>query len=870
MQRLLPAASQPHPQAQNPVLSAQTPQQSHGEDAPPAAGGAPGTPRDGAAARSELAREQGKVPSIVQRTLLSSGEPPDATDLKLGERRFGHRFDDLRIHSDALACRSLDLLGARGYAWGNHVALRQDDPDRPRILEHELGHVAREGVPVGRGPQGIGSLKDPEERAADRVGDLAHLPATKPSTLLRRVKDSRLDGLLDSLARSADEIKTLDTPVKRVQAILTIFEGVDLSDGDNYRRLLRKVSPLTDSETFILLAQVLEDAAVQEYFRANQSRAEVQMQNSVALLGPPKHPIYGTHTPFPVSEIVIGNAAKMSEMLGVPRAAFFDGLIEGFENSGKKELAQRLAQKVAQSYLINPLVPVIYSAGAVTGIVQEVKGALVGLWEIITDFPGFLEKLAKLIEMCFDPASSRMLGFELGKEMRGDLEKLADANVFKFVFEVGRITGPLVVEALLCLVGVGEVAVASKAVQALVKLFKTNKKLLAAVRHLKAFIKPLAKADIDDIVKAVDKLEDATVPRVTGKKKPRIADTPVPTKKRRRLEAEDIPKRAGETLDDTIARVRKVEGALISEIPEFASALARAKKTVMKGKTLTKENYGDLYKNLQRQFWKEIRKDEGALKKLRDAGFHLPEKEGAAFLGGVKQDVPFRDTQLSLDHVDEKAIDQNWMKALDDSNLELAFTNPNSFREIVQMRFPHLRGKPPTPGADAPKVRVSTQHGDPKKVRVDDRDARAKREADAEHEELAEGEAKGKAKARATVGDSPTRAPARAPTKSQPASSGSSKPARSAPDPKAVGQVVKRREALLKDVKEWLKGLGENLDSYKRTLGAGESPNVTNEYHWDDLWARLQKKNASKAALRGKLEGLLKKHELTGVDILPI
>jgi hypothetical protein len=185
--------------------------------------------------------------------------------------------------------------------------------------------------------------------------------------------------------------------------------------------------------------------------------------------------------------------------------------------------------------------------------------------------------------------------------------------------------------------------------------------------------------------------EQAASPAVKGGKKPTIEDKRVPRRKTRRLEAEDIPRLPGEKLKDAIARIQKVIGTKISDHASFRKSWNAAREHVLRTNTLTKDNVADVYAKVRKQFWRNVRGNEDALKVLRESGFYLPESEGAAFLGGVKKGIPKQEYRVSLDHSFEKARGDNWMRALDADNLVFEFHNPNSYREIVQMRHVELR-----------------------------------------------------------------------------------------------------------------------------------------------------------------------------------
>jgi hypothetical protein len=66
------------------------------------------------------------------------------------ESRFGHKFDDVRIHSDPRAAESAQAIDARAYTVGNHIAFSrgQYSPGTPagkELITHELAHVVQQG-----------------------------------------------------------------------------------------------------------------------------------------------------------------------------------------------------------------------------------------------------------------------------------------------------------------------------------------------------------------------------------------------------------------------------------------------------------------------------------------------------------------------------------------------------------------------------------------------------------------------------------------------------------------------------------------------------------------------------------------------------
>lgn len=201
---------------------------------------------------------------------------------------------------------------------------------------------------------------------------------------------------------------------------------------------------------------------------------------------------------------------------------------------------------------------------------------------------------------------------------------------------------------------------------------------------------PLAGVTDDEIEAA---LEGMTSPRVTGpSSRSRIEGRRVPTRQHTRLDIEDIPLLAGETMRNALRRIQRVIGRKLSDIPEINAAWQRAREHVLRTRTLNSVNYEELYNLTRNRFWQEVRNNATTRQYFRDAGFEFPSSSTSApTLRGVRSDIPVQETRVSLDHIREKAIGDNWRYALDAENLKMTFQNPNTLREITQMRHPELR-----------------------------------------------------------------------------------------------------------------------------------------------------------------------------------
>lgn len=212
----------------------------------------------------------------------------------------------------------------------------------------------------------------------------------------------------------------------------------------------------------------------------------------------------------------------------------------------------------------------------------------------------------------------------------------------------------------------------------------------------------------EEIDAALESLESG---KVTGGEKSghKIDDVRIPKRQRRMIDVTDIMTKAEMAIKGgfkkALDRIGKVMGKKISDIAELKKHWDAARADVLKGKEVTdykREEVIAMYKDAQRKFWENVRKDPAAVEFLKTQGFEFEGDRGAAMatLGpqGLETtsrgSVTNQERRISLDHIEEKAQGENWMKALDADNLELMFQNANSWKEIVQVKF-GMRNKPP-------------------------------------------------------------------------------------------------------------------------------------------------------------------------------
>jgi Domain of unknown function (DUF4157) len=92
---------------------------------------------------------QTAAPRIISDVLRSPGQPLDAATRAYFERRFGHDFNAVRVHTNAQAAESVRSVGARAYTVGRDVVFGEGQYQSHsfagrRLIAHELTHVVQQ------------------------------------------------------------------------------------------------------------------------------------------------------------------------------------------------------------------------------------------------------------------------------------------------------------------------------------------------------------------------------------------------------------------------------------------------------------------------------------------------------------------------------------------------------------------------------------------------------------------------------------------------------------------------------------------------------------------------------------------------------
>lgn len=168
----------------------------------------------------------GRVPPIVREVLGSPGQPLDAATRAHMEPRFGHDFSRVRIHTDARAAESAQVVNALAYTIGPNIAFGKgrympSTVHGQKLLAHELTHVVQQ---MNSLPSALISFDDTHEREAEAAS--AAIPAAGPPIVAGRAA-----GLgLARQTRSYPDVKKeiLDELNRNMPvAVLGMLDGLD-------------------------------------------------------------------------------------------------------------------------------------------------------------------------------------------------------------------------------------------------------------------------------------------------------------------------------------------------------------------------------------------------------------------------------------------------------------------------------------------------------------------------------------------------------------------------------------------------------------------------------------------------------------------
>jgi Domain of unknown function (DUF4157) len=134
------------------------------------------------------------APPIVDQVLQSSGQPLDPATRTFMEERFGYDFGGVRVHTDARAAGSAQVVNALAYTVGRNVVFGagQYAPHSAagrRLIAHELTHTLQQARTTTSVPSQRGLRVDVHEKEAglrSQFGSKPHRVSSSPVALHRK------------------------------------------------------------------------------------------------------------------------------------------------------------------------------------------------------------------------------------------------------------------------------------------------------------------------------------------------------------------------------------------------------------------------------------------------------------------------------------------------------------------------------------------------------------------------------------------------------------------------------------------------------------------------------------------------------------
>lgn len=140
---------------------------------------------------SETATTRRTAPAAAP-VVQASGAPLEHGTREFMERRFGHDFSRVRVHTDSTAASSAKLANAEAYTVGANVVFGSGQyapgsPSGRELLAHELAHVVQQEKPSG-GMAAAGDYESEAKVASQRItkGERAPVSLAAPTAVQRQ------------------------------------------------------------------------------------------------------------------------------------------------------------------------------------------------------------------------------------------------------------------------------------------------------------------------------------------------------------------------------------------------------------------------------------------------------------------------------------------------------------------------------------------------------------------------------------------------------------------------------------------------------------------------------------------------------------
>lgn len=321
-----------------------------------------------------------------------------------------------------------------------------------------------------------------------------------------------------ALAEGLDKIRSFhgstnvpDT-VKKIQDAL---KGVNLLDRNNLTAVINVISATFGRDSGAILEAFLSQVEASMPPR-QPTQADIEREQRVESLmqigprGPYKQYAPGVVIPVltqPARHLVPVVEAAGHALGGA--AAFVEGLIAGLAGALDEEHRQRLATRLKQSAILTTVFPVIFLAGTIVGVIEDVVDAVKGIYHLFTNFREFADAIVTFTRAMLSPDAAEIggaMGREIGKDYGTKIAAMSEENIFRFTYDLGRMIGPTILYIVLSFLGVPELIAAEiveRVLPILRPLLEKFPRLLKLMEGLAAKLKERKAATI--IGKALEK-----------------------------------------------------------------------------------------------------------------------------------------------------------------------------------------------------------------------------------------------------------------------------------------------------------------------------------------------------------------------------
>jgi hypothetical protein len=286
-----------------------------------------------------------------------------------------------------------------------------------------------------------------------------------------------------ALAEGLEQIRRLrasTTAQDAAQKIHRALQGVNLQDRNNLTAVIHAITATFGGDSGPVLEAFLTQVEASMPPRqptaaevAREQRVESLMQ--IGPRGPYKQ--YGVGVVLPVLSQPARHLLPAVEAVGHAlegAGAFVQGLLAGMAGAIDEEHRQRLATRLMQSSVLNIVFPPLFLAGTAVGVVEDVVDAVKGIYQAVTNFRQFVDAIVTFTRAMLSSdaaAIGRAMGEEIGKDYGAKIAALAEENVFRFTFDLGRMIGPTILYIVLAFLGVPEL-IAAEIVERLLPILR--------------------------------------------------------------------------------------------------------------------------------------------------------------------------------------------------------------------------------------------------------------------------------------------------------------------------------------------------------------------------------------------------------------